>query len=234
MKKIGILANSHIGAVTRGMKLLPESSVSQSNDQLDFYRFLNLQGNLYFEDGLLKPKNGDISYYLHHDFGKHHINLQQYECIVSYGGRLMANPDGWIEHVKDYVSGRYSSAVLRQSHVDDIESSQAVKLLKDIANSHMFEGKIIILPSPVPNEKHWAFSPVKKHQIPTYMDFIEDIYQEYFANTAIQFVTLPRELISDNGYAVKECYRAGTEKDFMHLNDQGGSLVAQKLMAILA
>ena len=232
MKKVCILANSHIGAVTRGMSLLPDSDIDHSNNHLDFYRFFNLQGNLYYEDGFLKPKNGDISYYLHHDFGKYHINLQDYDCVVSYGGRLMSNPDGWIQHVKDYLSGDYSSAVMRQSHIDDIESSQAVSLLKDIARSKVYTGKIMILPSPVTNERHWAFSHLKA-VIPKYMDYIENIYQEYFLNTAIQFSPLPRALLSDNGYAVNECYKTDADKDFMHLNDRGGALVAQKLIKLI-
>lgn len=111
------------------------------------------------------------------------------------------NPDGWIQHVKDYVSGHYSSVVLRQSHIDDIESCQAVRLLKDIANSKVHIGKIIILPSNIPNEMHWAFSPVKS-VMPGYMEYFERIYKDYFSNTPIQFSALPRELLSNNGYAV--------------------------------
>jgi hypothetical protein len=232
MKKICVLANSHIGAVTRGMGLLQESEVSQFSERIDFYRFYNLQGNLYYKDGLLKPKNGDISYYLHLNFGKYHINLDDYDCVVSYGGRLMSNPDGWIQHVKDYVSGRYSSAVLRQSHIDDIEVSQAVKLMSDISNSDVYKGKSLILPSPIPNEKHWGFKSVKS-QIPEYMDYIESIYQDYFSKTAMQFSTLPRELLSDNGYAVDARFKVDTEKDFMHLNNLGGSIVASKLLSLL-
>jgi hypothetical protein len=232
VKKICILANSHIGAVTRGMTLLPEHNIEQINHHLDFYRYFDLQGNLYYENGLLKPKNGDVSYYLNHDFGKYHINLQEYDCVVSYGGRLMSNPDGWIQHVKDYVSGRYSSAVLRQSHIDDIQSNDAVKLLKDIANSQAYTGQIIILPSPVPNEQHWAYSSVKE-SLPEYMDYVENIYKGFFSTTALSFSALPRELISGNGFAVNSQFKVDTEKDFMHLNDSGGLIVAKKLMNLL-
>jgi hypothetical protein len=233
MKKICILANSHIGAVTRGMKQLPNSNIEHVTKRIDFYRFFNLQGNLYYENGLLKPKNGDMSYYLHQDFGNYHINLQDYDCVVSYGGRLMSNPDGWIQHVKDYVSDQYSSAVLHQSHIDDIESSQAVMLLKDIAASNVYTGKIIIIPSPIPNEMHWAFNPLKT-VIPEYMDYIENIYQDYFSHTPIEFSALPRELLSENGYAVHARFKTDTPKDFMHLNDSGGALVAHKLINLIA
>ena len=232
MKKVCILGNSHIGALIRGMNTLPEKSEFALTHKVDFFRGEALQSNLYYEKGLLKPKNGNASYYLHKESGKHHIDLSAYDCVISYGGRLMANPDGWVNHVKDYVSDRYSSAVLRQSHIDDLESAQATLLFQAIANSDTYTGKLIVMPSPIPNEKYWGFNPLKI-VIPAYMDYVEGIYTEYFSTTPISFAALPRDLLGESGYGLSTRFKVNREGDFMHLNDEGGAIVAKNLLSLL-
>tara|TARA_R110001583_G_scaffold39556_2_gene126518 strand:+ start:8439 stop:9170 length:732 start_codon:yes stop_codon:yes gene_type:complete len=230
MKRICIIGNSHAGTIRRAFDNLPKDYLEEKNLQVTIHSILDLHEHLYLDKHYLRTSNGDVSFFLHKNTGKYNIDLSQYDCIVSYGGGLMANPQGWSQHVKDYQSGRYSRAALLQSHIDDINESHAVKLLTKIINaSFNFQHEIIVLPSPVSNESHPDLKLITT-DIPDYMDYIEDIYHKHFKSQLISFLSLPRQLLAQNGFSISRKYKKEVANDHLHLNDDGGKIVATLLL----
>lgn len=233
MKKVIIIGNSHAGTIGRALEGLPAGYLSSRNLAITVLAIKDAQDNLICEDGQLKPTNGDTSFYLHQQTGKYRIALSEFDIVVSYGGKLMANPDGWISHIEDMISNQFSMACLEQSHIDEIELTPSMKLLKSIKSDGSYTGKFVQVPSPVVNQEHWLIR-TKKETLPDYMDFIEGIYRNYFHQLNTDIIFLPRDLLAPNGYSIASRYKKDVKGDFHHLNDDGGKLVATTLVNSIA
>jgi hypothetical protein len=229
MKKVLIIGNSHAGTVRRAFEKLPQNTFVDLGIDITTCAIQFLHDNLYYEKGLLRTNDGNTSYYLHRDTGKHHINLNDFELILSYGGGLMSNPVAWNNHVLEFISGRYSGASIKQSHIDCIENSAVIKMLSPALQTNTGKYKIVCIPSPVPNQLHWQLKNINA-MLPDYMDFVETIYAEYFSKRDIGFAPLPRELIAENGFAVDKRFKKETAEDFIHLSDLGGAIVAKHII----
>jgi hypothetical protein len=231
--KICLLGNSHVGVVKLALEKWYARLLKNAEVQIDALVYFNFVGELTFDSGNIIAKTDEVANYINKEIGRPQIPVDDYDYIILYGNRLMANPQGWIDHIKDETSNNYSKACLEQSHIDDIEQSCSMKLLNEIEKQAYSLDKFIVLPAPVPSELHYEFKALatKPKQ---YIETVNQLYQSYFKKRGIAFQLLPNSLIAENGYSTSKRFRQLKEDDYMHLNKEGGRVVASGILQKLA
>lgn len=162
------------------------------------------------------------------------IEVREYQHIIIYGCQVISRYGGtfWLSNYYDTVSQMYSEACINSLHLDALKSSIGFKIIKLIRASG-YEGRITLIPSPLPNELHPDVENEIYEETPLILRSIGRLYSEELTKQTVSFHMLPEELLAKNNYTTSQLFlneQSGKDEDFAHLNIDGSKLVLDDLL----
>jgi hypothetical protein len=159
------------------------------------------------------------------------LDLHNYDFIFLYGCQLLSSGFGmnWINLVASSTKG-LTEAVWCAQAIDYIRRSDHYAMVNSIKNKELL-ARLISMPCPLPNitkPQYSAISNVAMHRVRHLFSVAE---QEMIA-LGVRFSQLPTVLLDSSGYATAASFKNKRPDDYVHLNQQGGELVAERMIEI--
>lgn len=173
----------------------------------------------------------------HSNTNNKNIEINRYQHLIVYGCQVISRGSGtfWLNNYYDTVSLRYSGACISSLHLSALKSSISYKTINLIRASG-YQGKVTIIPSPLPNELHPEIKGGFGEEKPFILRSIGNLYTQALAEKKVNFHMLPEELLSENNYTTSKLFlnkSSVINSDFSHLNIDGSKLVLSSIIDYL-
>lgn len=229
MNSVCILGNSHAAGLHRAMM---KTNVTNIDVFAGGFQLLN---QVKQSDNTLSFKNPSLSFYSNSSLSQpKSISLLQYKEIIIYGCQIISRANGeyWLNNYYDSVSGLFSDDCIETLHKEALYDSQALKLIQLIQSSN-YSGKISLIPSPLPNEKHPYVNLSAGQDTPDVLRSVCNLYEKILQVMNIEFRALPESLLATNNFTSSLKYLdkpSHGKDDFAHLNIEGCNLVLNEVL----